>query len=59
MHPASVALVEAAARLAESHLTLRMLERDERLRRRHERHLRALRGEPGALVTATGRIIRR
>ncbi|WP_440070629.1 GAF domain-containing protein [Streptosporangium sp. OZ121] len=57
MHPASVALVEAAARLAESHLTLRMLERDERLRRRHERHLSALRGEPGALVTTTGRII--
>ncbi|MEU3168800.1 GAF domain-containing protein [Streptosporangium sp. NPDC006930] len=57
MHPASVALVEAAARLAENHLTLRMLERDERLRRRHERHLGTLRGEPGALVTATGRII--
>ncbi|MGW0586533.1 GAF domain-containing protein [Streptosporangium sp. NPDC002607] len=57
MHPASVALVEAAARLAESHLTLRMLERDERLRRRHERQVSALRGEPGALVTATGRII--
>ncbi|GAA3001832.1 helix-turn-helix domain-containing protein [Streptosporangium longisporum] len=57
MPPASVALVEATARLAESRLTLRMLERDQRLRRRHDRHLSALRGEPGALVTATGRII--
>lgn len=57
MHPATVALVEATARLAESHLTLRMLERDGRLRRRHERHLTALRGEPGALVTTTGRIV--
>lgn len=57
LHPATVALVEATARLAESHLTLRMIERDERLRSRHDKHLRALHGEPGALVTMTGRII--
>ncbi|MFC7646610.1 GAF domain-containing protein [Streptosporangium lutulentum] len=57
LHPATVALVEATARLAESQLTLRMIERDERLRSRHDKHLRALHGEPGALVTMTGRII--
>ncbi|GAA2844267.1 GAF domain-containing protein [Streptosporangium fragile] len=57
LHPATVALVKTTARLAEGHLTLRMLERDERLRNRHERQLRALRGEPGALVTPTGRVI--
>ncbi|MBB2912668.1 hypothetical protein FHS43_003951 [Streptosporangium becharense] len=57
LHPATVALVATTARLAESHLTLRMLERDERLRSRHESRLRALRGEPGVLVTPTGRII--
>ncbi|MCT9935178.1 GAF domain-containing protein [Planotetraspora sp. A-T 1434] len=53
LHPATVALVAAAARLAESQLTLRMRERDERLRTRHHRHL----SRPGALVTPTGRII--
>lgn len=57
LHPASVTLVETTARLVESHLALRMRERDDRLRVRHDRHLRALRGEPGALVTATGRVI--
>jgi hypothetical protein len=57
LHPATVSLVKATAHLAESHLTLRMIERDARLRDRHDKHLRALRGEPGALVTMTGRII--
>ncbi|MFF5205150.1 GAF domain-containing protein [Streptosporangium sp. NPDC000396] len=57
LHPATVALVETTARLAESHLALRMRERDDRLRARHDRHLRALHGEPGALVTTTGRVI--
>ncbi|GII52284.1 transcriptional regulator [Planotetraspora thailandica] len=53
LHPATAALVGAAARLAESHLTLRMREHDERLRGRHHRHL----NRPGALVALTGRII--
>ncbi|WP_214106976.1 helix-turn-helix domain-containing protein [Acrocarpospora catenulata] len=51
--PATVALVGAAARLAESHLTLRMRERDERIRTRHQRRLRA----SGLLVTPSGRVI--
>ncbi|WP_043615055.1 helix-turn-helix domain-containing protein [Nonomuraea candida] len=53
LHPATVALVSAAAKLAETQLALRMLERDERLRRRYE----ALRGRPGVLLSATGRVI--
>ncbi|GAA3081123.1 helix-turn-helix domain-containing protein [Streptosporangium carneum] len=57
LHPATVALVETTARLAESHLALRMRERDDVFRARNDRHLRALRGEPGALVTATGRVV--
>ncbi|GIH98117.1 GAF domain-containing protein [Planobispora takensis] len=57
LHPATVALVEIAARLAESHLALFMRERDDRFRTRYEGRLRALRGEPGALVTTTGRIV--
>lgn len=53
LHPATVALVGAAARLAETQLALRMHERDERLRRGYDQ----LRNRPGALVTATGRVI--
>jgi hypothetical protein len=52
LHPASVALVAAAARLAESHLMLCMREHDERLRARHHRP-----GRSDTLVTLTGRII--
>ncbi|GAA4580339.1 GAF domain-containing protein [Planotetraspora phitsanulokensis] len=52
LHPASVALVAAAARLAESHLMLWMREHDERLRARYHRP-----GRSGTLVTLTGRII--
>ncbi|GIH26961.1 hypothetical protein Aph01nite_52710 [Acrocarpospora phusangensis] len=51
--PATVALVGAAARLAESHLTLRMREADERIRARHQSRLRA----SGLLVTPSGRVI--
>ncbi|MEU0521866.1 GAF domain-containing protein [Streptosporangium sp. NPDC006007] len=57
LHPATVTLVETTARLAESHLALRMRERDNRFRTHHGGHLRALRGEPGALVSATGRVV--
>lgn len=56
LHPATVALVAAAARLAESRLENEMLARDERLRERLLPHLRGLRGA-GALVTSTGRIL--
>ncbi|TMQ97941.1 GAF domain-containing protein [Actinomadura soli] len=56
LHPATVALVSAAARLAESRLENEMRQRDELLRERLLPHLRGLR-EPGVLVTATGRII--
>ncbi|MBB4917101.1 helix-turn-helix domain-containing protein [Streptosporangium saharense] len=57
LHPTTVALVETTAKLAESHLALRMRERDDLFRTRNDEHLTALRGEPGALVTATGRVV--
>ncbi|MFI6604051.1 GAF domain-containing protein [Nonomuraea sp. NPDC050536] len=53
LHPATVALVAATARLAETQLALRMYERDELLRRRYE----ALRSRPGVLLSATGRVL--
>ncbi|MEV0999628.1 GAF domain-containing protein [Nonomuraea sp. NPDC050202] len=53
LHPATVALVAATAKLAETQLALRMHERDERLRRRFE----SLRGRPGILLSSTGRVI--
>ncbi|MEW9550135.1 GAF domain-containing protein [Nonomuraea sp. NPDC050783] len=53
LHPATLALVGAAAKLAESRLALHMHERDERLRRRYE----ALRARPGVLLSPTGRVI--
>lgn len=56
LHPAMVALVAAAARLAESRLENEMRARDERTRERLLPHLRGL-GEAGVLVTATGRIL--
>ncbi|WP_067802770.1 helix-turn-helix domain-containing protein [Actinomadura formosensis] len=56
LHPAAVALVTAAARLAESRLENAMLARDERLRERLLPHLRGLEGA-GLLVTATGRVL--
>ncbi|MFC7343531.1 helix-turn-helix domain-containing protein [Saccharopolyspora griseoalba] len=57
VHPAMVSLVSAAAQLAESHLRARMAARDERLRAKNMPHLRALRGEAGALLTRTGRVL--
>lgn len=53
LHPATVALVAATARLAETQLALRMHERDEVLRRRYE----VLRSRPGILLSTTGRIL--
>ncbi|MEV1239297.1 helix-turn-helix domain-containing protein [Nonomuraea sp. NPDC050022] len=52
-HPATVALVCATAKLAETQLALRMHERDERLRRRYE----ALGGHSGILLSPTGRVL--
>ncbi|PRY36342.1 helix-turn-helix domain-containing protein [Umezawaea tangerina] len=57
MHPAMVPLVSAAAKLAENALRERLERRDERLRARNMRHLIALRGEPGALLGPTGRVL--
>ncbi|WP_258349208.1 GAF domain-containing protein [Saccharopolyspora gregorii] len=57
MHPALPALVAAATTLVESTLRDWMARRDERLRERNSDALRALRGEPGALLSATGRVI--
>ncbi|RCW40979.1 GAF domain-containing protein [Halopolyspora algeriensis] len=57
MHPALMALVSAAARLAEGELYRSMTQRHERLRERNMRHLHALRGEPGALLSPGGRVI--
>ncbi|WP_242906981.1 GAF domain-containing protein [Actinomadura terrae] len=56
LHPATVALVAAAARLAEARLELDMRERDEGLRERFLPRLRGLRGG-GLLLTATGRVL--
>ncbi|MEO3873224.1 GAF domain-containing protein [Nonomuraea sp. B12E4] len=53
LHPATVALVATTAKLAETQLALRMHERDERLRHRFD----SLRGGPGVLLSATGRVI--
>ncbi len=56
-HPSTLALVSAAAELAEVHLTARLVERDERLRARNQTHLDGLRGEPGALLAPRGRVL--
>ncbi|MCE7008770.1 GAF domain-containing protein [Kibdelosporangium philippinense] len=57
MHPSTLALVSAAAQLAESQLETRMHSRNERFRLRNIRHLSGLRGQPGALVSPTGRVV--
>ncbi|MFI6097669.1 GAF domain-containing protein [Lentzea sp. NPDC051213] len=57
VHPSMVALVSASARLAESEMQARMHAQDEELRARNMRHLMALRGEPGALLSPTGRVV--
>ena len=56
-HPAAVLLVTAAAELAESHLRIRGLVRDERLLVEGMPHLAGLCGRSGALVTRTGRVL--
>jgi len=56
-HPSTLALVSAAAELVEVRLAARLAERDERLRARNQVHLDGLRGEPGALLAARGRVL--
>jgi hypothetical protein len=57
VHPAMIALVTAAAQLAEGQLRVRMAAADEQLRARNMRHLTALGDSPGALLTPTGRVL--
>ncbi|TDO54567.1 GAF domain-containing protein [Kribbella sp. VKM Ac-2527] len=57
VHPAMVALVTAAAQLAEGQLRVRMAAADELLRARNMRHLAALGDSAGALLTPTGRVL--
>ena len=56
-HPAVTALVEAAAKLAEGQLQAELTVREQLLRERNMPHLLGLRGEPGALLTPTGRVL--
>lgn len=56
-HPAMVQLVAATAQLAENQLRVRLAIADEQQRIRNMPHLASLRGLPGALVTATGRLL--
>ncbi|MFC4081822.1 helix-turn-helix domain-containing protein [Amycolatopsis samaneae] len=57
VHPAMLALVTATAQLAEGQLRAHLAVRDERLRQANMRHLAALRGRPGALLSASGRVL--
>ncbi|OLT06445.1 transcriptional regulator [Pseudonocardia sp. CNS-004] len=57
VHPAMKQLVTATAQLAEHQLRVRLAIDDERLRVRNMPHLASLRGQAGALATASGRII--
>ncbi|SHK70337.1 GAF domain-containing protein [Pseudonocardia thermophila] len=56
-HPTTLALVVAAAKLAESHLAAQIAVRDERLLAKGLPHLTALRGGPGALLAPSGRVL--
>jgi hypothetical protein len=56
-HPTTLALVVAAARLAEGFLRTQVAMRDERLLSRNLPHLIGLRDEPGALLSPNGRVL--
>jgi hypothetical protein len=56
-HPSTMALVKAAAKLAEAQLRTRMAVRDERLRAAVEPRLARLGDECAALVTPSGRVL--
>jgi hypothetical protein len=57
VHPTTLALVVAAAQLAESHLAAQLALRDGRLLARNLPLLADLGGEPGALLAPTGRVL--
>ncbi|HEY3482176.1 MAG TPA: GAF domain-containing protein, partial [Streptomyces sp.] len=57
VHPAMISLVTATAQLAEGQLRAQLAVRDERLRRLNMPHLEGLRGRPGALLSAGGRVL--
>ncbi|CCH28618.1 GAF domain-containing protein [Actinosynnema sp. NPDC047251] len=57
VHPAMTALVATAARLVESQLQVQQALRDERVRSAHLGRLIDLRGEPGALLSPSGRVL--
>src|ERR1700712_3061243 len=56
-HPSTLALVSAAAKLAENHLATRQAIRDERLRTKNLPHLTGLGEAPGALLSPAGRVL--
>jgi hypothetical protein len=56
-HPTTLALVVAAARLAEGFLRTQLAVRDELLLSRNLPHLVRLRDEPGALLSPSGRVL--
>ena len=56
-HPSTLALVSAAAKLAENHLATRQAIRDERLRTKNLPHLHGLGEAPGALLSPAGRVL--
>jgi hypothetical protein len=57
MHPALLSLVTVTAQLTEGQLRARMSAADERLRAKYAPQLDRLRGESGALLTPTGRVL--
>lgn len=57
IHPSTVALVSAAARLAEAHLATVGERREQTFRDRHWGELRQLRGQPGALISLQGKVL--
>lgn len=57
VHPTILLLVSSAARLAESHLEIRLAWDDARMRDKYQGELEALRGEPGALLSPSGRVV--
>jgi GAF domain len=56
VHPHSLALATTTAKAVESHLRWAMHERDDRLRARYQERI-ATAADPGALVTASGRVL--
>ena len=56
-HPATLALVVAAARLAENHLAADLGAPDQRLLARHLAHLATPRARPAALLSPGGRVL--